>query len=265
MHKNFPLPKNMKHYYPIQVGAVNKEKLLPLHDDIGNNISLKNNRYCELTALYWIWKNDLNSDYIGLCHYRRYYDFNVKDVNYPAECRYTYKYNNSFPNKVIEKINSSDIIPHLLSSYDIILPKPQKIEPNVEMQYRLCHSGEDLNILQNILLKKHPEYEYAWNAVMNGNNMSICNMFITNKEIFRAYSKWLFDILFEVENYIPPKQNLYQNRTFGFMSERLLNIYVNYNKYSVKYLPMIFLESKYSKIKRLSKKEIFLLINKIHS
>ena len=53
--------------------------------------------------------------------------------------------------------------------------------------------------------------------------------------------KWLFSILSEVEKNIPPKDDVYQNRTFGFMSERLFNVFLEYKKCKVKELPIIFL------------------------
>ena len=60
-------------YVPIQVGAEGKEKIEGyIQDNTGDNISTKNPYYCELTGLYWAWKN-LDADYIGLVHYRRYF------------------------------------------------------------------------------------------------------------------------------------------------------------------------------------------------
>ena len=58
---------------PIQVGAkASPLDLGILRDDQGTNISDKNDRYCELTAQYWAWKN-LDADYYGFMHYRRHF------------------------------------------------------------------------------------------------------------------------------------------------------------------------------------------------
>ena len=61
---------------PVQVGLHNGSYRFPwaFHDDEGENISNRNPRYCELTTQYWAWKN-IDADYYGFCHYRRYFDF----------------------------------------------------------------------------------------------------------------------------------------------------------------------------------------------
>lgn len=61
---------------PIQVGTDITGCINPahLHDNTGDNISAKNKMYCELTAQYWAWKN-LDADYYGFMHYRRYFSF----------------------------------------------------------------------------------------------------------------------------------------------------------------------------------------------
>ena len=70
-HKKYWMPK-IEMYLPIQVGLINKNDLGYLKDNTGDNISYKNPNYCELTAMYWAWKN-IDVDYIGICHYRRYF------------------------------------------------------------------------------------------------------------------------------------------------------------------------------------------------
>ena len=69
-HKQYRMPSD-NCYMPLHVGKQGKVDLGYLGDDSGDSISEKNGHYCELTGLYWAWKN-LKSDYIGLVHYRRY-------------------------------------------------------------------------------------------------------------------------------------------------------------------------------------------------
>ena len=70
-HKEYNMPSD-DIYLPVQVGAEGKKDLGYQKDNIGNNISKKNPFFCELTGLYWAWKN-LKADYIGLAHYRRHF------------------------------------------------------------------------------------------------------------------------------------------------------------------------------------------------
>lgn len=70
-HKPYWMPQDDV-YMPIHVGCEGKESIGFTGDNTGDNISAKNPHYCELTALYWAWKN-LQADYTGLVHYRRYF------------------------------------------------------------------------------------------------------------------------------------------------------------------------------------------------
>ena len=48
-------------------------------DDTGINISHLNRQYCELTGIFWVWKNInkyQDAEYIGFMHYRRHLRFN---------------------------------------------------------------------------------------------------------------------------------------------------------------------------------------------
>ena len=70
-HKQYWMPEDSV-YLPIHVGRKDKSDIGYIGDHTGDNISSKNANYCELTGLYWAWKN-LDADYIGLVHYRRYF------------------------------------------------------------------------------------------------------------------------------------------------------------------------------------------------
>ena len=63
-------------HVPVQVGrSVSDYSLDMIGDDTGDNISDKNRTYCEMTAQYWAWKNVKDVDYIGFCHYRRFFNY----------------------------------------------------------------------------------------------------------------------------------------------------------------------------------------------
>ena len=70
-HKKYWMPTDPV-YLPVHVGAEGKAPIGYMPDNTGDNISSKNPHFCELTGLYWAWKN-LDADYLGLVHYRRYF------------------------------------------------------------------------------------------------------------------------------------------------------------------------------------------------
>lgn len=239
-HKPFKLFKN-KYLQPIHVGRdvfLNKDTcdgdyqkikkwLLKntIGDNTSDNISLKNPNYCELTAQYWAWKN-CNANYVGFCHYRRLFDLN---------------------NSKISK---------LLNEYDIILPRIFTLDCTVREQYNRDHIKEDLDKTLEIIASKYPDYMEDAENVLNKKTIYFCNMFITNRELFNSYCEWLFDILFELEKVTVISENKYQSRIFGFLSERLLNIFIEHVKriddIKIYEVPVKFIEeNKFSFLQRL--------------
>lgn len=229
-HKKAKLPE-LKEYIPIQVGADKKESLGYIGDNTGENISSKNPNYCELTATYWIMKND-KSDIVGLSHYRRYFFKN--------------KLSNSYEN-IIDK---EDIL-NILKKYDIILPEKYNLRGTVKKQYSKTHNIEDLMKCKEIINKKCPEYSKSFDKVLRKRKIYTYNMFISNKKIFDDYYKWLFDILFEAEKYIDiSNYDDYNKRVYGFLSERLFNVWIEKNKRNlkIKEMPVYNTEEKVKKL-----------------
>lgn len=211
-HKKFICPQ-LNGYIPIQVGRLFTNVNLDfLSDDTQDNIAYKNNTYCELTALYWMWKNDnsnMNDD-IGLCHYRRYFT------------------KNPFSKSEKYFITQSDVESDL-AKVDIILPKKVFLKTTVEEKYSLTGSGfkKDLDVLRNIFENKYPEYLNDYDAIMNGKEQYFWNMFVCYKKLMDEYCNWLFAILDELEKKIDIKNYTKQQaRIFGFISERLLNVWI---------------------------------------
>ena len=236
-HKKYWMPDDDV-YLPIHVGREGKVDLGYIGDNTGDNISAKNANYCELTALYWAWKN-IKCDYIGLCHYRRYF---AKNLFLFRLSKYLYLDN-------VEKIILSKMIyKKLLMKYDIILPKKWRLyKMNVYSQYKSEHNIDDLDECFKIICELYPEYFKACQIVCNRREIYICNMFVTKKSIFDEYMKWLFDILFALEKRIDiSNYDSYQARVYGFLSERLFNVWLekNKNNLNIKEMPVIFLENR---------------------
>lgn len=216
-HKKTDLPE-LDNYAPLQVGAYFGNDLGYLKDDVGVNISNKNKNYCELTGLYWIWKN-INDNYKGLVHYRRYFS----KSNY------------------FKRIYSYDELLSFLDEYDIILPKKEIFLQNARDEILISCCTEDIfNCLRNIVKEKYCDYLCSFDDFFNQNKCSLFNMMFTDRKIFDEYSKWLFDILFELEKRIDISDlDDYQKRVYGFLSERLLNVWVLKNNLKVKYIDVV--------------------------
>lgn len=202
-------------YTPIHVGrAVSKfkeEMTEIIGDDTGDNISAKNPRYCELTAIYWAWKNMNNTNYVGLCHYRRYF----------------------------KTLYTSDKINFVLKEYDVVLPSPIYYPFTMEDKLYRAVCEEDVAIFYQVIDKLYPEYKKSVLKYMHGNKDIAFNMFICSKEIFDKYCEWLFHILFECEKYIRLSGYSRAQRIFGHLSEYLLPIYCIHNQLRIKYEPLI--------------------------
>lgn len=209
--KKCEIPSN-KIYIPLQLGAEGKENLLYQRDNDGENISSKNANYCELSGLYWIWKN-VNVDIVGLVHYRRFFFKN----------QFYHKFKSVLKEKDIKKI---------LQRSDVIVSKKVKIlHGTVREQYGQMHHIKDYDMCRKIIKKKYPDYIQAFDIVSDRNYFYAYNMCIMNKEQLNNYCKWLFDILFELESKVDiSNYSNYDKRIYGFLSERLFNVWLVKNK-----------------------------------
>ncbi len=223
-HKKYQMPKDNM-YLPLHVGAEGKEDLGYQKDNDGENISLKNPYFCELTGLYWAWKN-MDCDYIGLVHYRRYFASKKRSKD-----------------KFASILNDKEL-KRYLEKYDIIVPKKRRywIE-TIYNHYKHTMHIETLDETIKIIEKKYPQYINSVNKVMKRRSMHAFNMFIMKKEYFDQYCDWLFSILFDLEKKMKNnKYDAFHARFYGRVSERLLDIWLDYNGYKYKEIPFIYME-----------------------
>jgi len=209
-HKKYEMPKDNM-YLPVHVGRQGKDDLGYQGDNEGENISEKNPFYCELTGLYWAWKN-LNSEYIGLAHYRR--NFVQKKGKNKFEC-----------------IASKEFIDEKLDKVDVILPKKRKLYiETIYSHYKHTMYVEPLDEARKIIDEKYNDYLQYFDKKMKSRSGHMFNMCVMKKEILDEYCEWLFDILFELEKRIDPKQySAFHARYLGRISERWLDVWIQKN------------------------------------
>lgn len=221
---------------PVQVGPKNERFPWAFHDDEGENIADLNPRYCELTTQYWAWKN-INADYYGFCHYRRYFDFSetVHEENTFGEIMDDY-----IDAKAAKEYGLDDNnIAHVVKQYDVITTPFGDLDeiinkygsPRALWEAAPLLHDDDLKRCYQILCAMYPDYRKDAQDFFNGNKACFCNMFIMKKEIFFDYCEWMFPILEEFDRNTDystySKEAL---RTPGHLSERLLNIYLMHHK-----------------------------------
>ncbi|EJP30625.1 putative capsular biosynthesis protein [Haemophilus sputorum HK 2154] len=227
-HKDYEFPHSAC-YRPLFVGGVasglKNEDFY--QDNSGINIAEKNSSFCELTGLYWAWKNGVfeNNQYVGLVHYRRYFS---------GKALYLKK----------KQIASESELLSILDKCDVILPRKRNyfIE-SIYSHYQHAHHIKDLDITRTVITELQPEYLKSFDTVMQGRKLHLYNMFVMSSEKASEYCLWLFSILFELEKRLDITQyDNYQKRVFGFIAERLFNVWVLHNQLNVKFLPVVNLE-----------------------
>ena len=215
-------------YFPIHVGKVlSQEELGIAGDNTGDNISDKNRSYCELTGMYWAWKNLKNVDIIGLCHYRRYFDFHEQySPILPHKI---------LPSSVFDKLDLSvpESIIHSVESGDVVVSKPLSFTYSVAIDYCERYVSDDYRVMEQIVKQTQPEnYKRAFYEVMiSGCQLSPYNMFLMRWDDFENYCSWLFTLLAAIEKATSiDYYNAMQHRVYGFMAERLLDVWLVANK-----------------------------------
>ncbi|MDW8751399.1 DUF4422 domain-containing protein [Streptococcus suis] len=228
-HKQATMPKDTNLYIPIHVGREGKADIGYLGDHTGDNISSQNAFYSELSGLYWAWKN-LECDYLGLVHYRRYFT--------------------SVSKKFDENINIDDVvlnqeeIEQLLTEADVIVPKKRKyyIE-TLYTHYKNTLDGNHLDVAREIITELYPEMLVSFDRVMVQRSGFMFNMFIMGRQQAEEYCNWLFPILSELVNRIDSSEmTAFELRFPGRVSEILFNVWLLNKGYKVKEVPFMYLE-----------------------
>lgn len=197
-HKPF-LPPNDPTYSPLHVGRAKAADLGFAGDDTGDNISAKNNRYGELTGVYWIWKNSDFTGNVGVCHYRRYFI----DREYRPLCEEEFD--------------------RILKEYDIIVSQAMETDLPYREYYNEAHDPKELILLREACERVFPEDLPVLDETLNERTYYFGNLCVMKREEFNAYAGWLFSLMTDVEERIDlTGYDEYHGRVYGFLSEQLL-------------------------------------------
>ena len=200
-HKLYEMPSD-KMYLPVFVGAYGKENIGYQRDDEGKNISSLNPYFCELTGLYWAWKN-LKEDYIGLVHYRRLFTKNG------------------------HTLTEDDIKPYFGKIKVFVPNKRRYYIETLRSHYEHTHYSEHLDITKSVIKNLYPEYLQAYEKINTRRWGYMFNMMIMKKEFLDDYCTWLFKILNEVFRQIDTTEySAFAKRYVGRISEILFNVWV---------------------------------------
>ena len=222
-HKLDVYPSNDT-YMPIHVGkALSNLELGIQTDREGINISEKNPYYCELTAMYWAWKNLKGVDIIGLCHYRRYLDFH-------NQCRPVFASTTFSTEKFVTldfSVDESTL--KKVRKGAVVVAEPELMNCTLKQNYCEYHVSDDFNTLKSLIVQStDAKYVNAFeNIVERGHKLNPYNMFLMRWEDFDQYCSWLFPLLEKVEEATDiASYNSFQKRIYGFMAERLFNVWL---------------------------------------
>ena len=222
-HKPYAMPADPL-YLPLHVGAEGKEPFGFAGDNTGEHISAKNPTFCELTGLYWAWKN-LDADYIGLAHYRRHFGGRGKG-------------------DPLSRVLTEAEAVRLLEGKDGLLPKKRNyyIE-TLYSHYAHTMHVEPLDVTGEIIRERYPAYVEAFERLKSRRSAHMFNMLILRRDHLDAYCTWLFDILFELERRVDTTAyDAFHGRFFGRVSELLLDVWLSEQHLDLVEVPVIGME-----------------------
>ena len=178
-------------------------------DDTGDNISEKNPQYCEMTAHYWIWKNVKDTEFVGVCHYRRYFGIDI----------------------------SEGTIEQLMKGCDVMMVEPSYYVDSVYSYFAKFMGAENMTILSLVMKRRCPDFFETLEKVCDGIKFHPFNMLLCRKPLFDAYCEWMFGILGECEKHIKPAPYTNARRALAYMAEMLTGVYFLHRQLRIKTVP----------------------------
>lgn len=184
-------------------------------DDTGENISEKNPQYCEMTAHYWIWKNVHDTEFVGVCHYRRFFGAEISEEN----------------------------ISGLMADADVLMVEPSWYVDSVYAYFAKFMGAENMTILWLVMKRLCPEYVETLEKICDGVKFHPFNMLLCRKTLFDEYAEWIFSVLGECEKHVQPSPYTNARRALAYMAELLTGVYFIHRGLRIKSVPYYKIEN----------------------
>ena len=185
-------PRHREFERTVQAGAaLTKKRIAVFSDNSGDNISRKNKQYCEMSAVYWLWKNS-HHDWIGIEHYRRHL--------------------------LVEPGMLNDDV-------DAILPLPYICYPNEVTQFGRFVGTSVITALKRTLHDLHPNEYNTYMYILYGQYQYTYNLLCAKRAVFNDYCRWFFHITEYMEKLSPSVPEIAETRALSYVAEVLTNIY----------------------------------------
>lgn len=217
-------------FHPIFTGEVNTKLVTEaLQDSTVMNISSKSQIYGELSSYYWVWRNfKQNSEYIGFCQFYHFMDVNSNsEVFAPFNLIYLDEFAELFKNYTEDKVLN------FAQGYDVVVPAQIPLNTSLYEQYLRNHKKDDIDLALDTIKKLYPQYTESVDKAMAANSMFPLGNFIMKKQVFNDFCEWLFNVLDVLEKRINwSEYGKYRDIVSSvFISERFLNIWLEYNSH----------------------------------
>ena len=224
-HRACPMPSDPM-YLPLQVGAALHPGACPgfQPDDEGDSISRLNASYCELTGLWWMWRN-CDSGCKGLVHYRR-----LLGTRGPLRCD---------PDRMRRAVGAGELLAALGPAGFVVARRRVYGIETVYSHYAHTFDAAHLDACRGVLSETHPEILPAWDRHMRSRSAHICNMLAARADLFDAWCEWLFPVLAELTGRIDSEgMTPFEARWPGRVAERLLDPWLDLNGIEPAELPV---------------------------
>ena len=242
--------------FPLHVGkAISDVDLGIQGDNTGDNISEKNPLYCELTGIYWLWKNT-TADYKGLMHYRRIFtlqkDYTYKNVILKAKIAFrsllsVFRPLNSYGMRIEYFAGTEDNYRQHAEIFDnkiekilrqgtkIIVPSPEYCFLPVSVTFAPAAPHWAIQLIGEIAEESYPDFAEIYKQSLGKHYIYQRNMFVMDNTTYNEYCTFLFSVLQAFEersisnNYLKDiKEEKAVSRIIGYLGELITNAFIQY-------------------------------------